>query len=686
MVEYGYENLFENHGRVDFLIVRHGASLVWNSETGKFDITGSDYCITNSELANESINLDEKLCSQDNLRFGLCEAAYLEFVIYNRTTIPNLKDETIDVHLYFDSDPATLFQVGVYVVDEDTYTAGRQQRNISAYDWNHQLLDLDITEWYNYYFDNTSATFRQIFFVLADLFKWIRGDDPYDDDDAVSKASPQLPIEISTNFVLVNGDFVVNKTIESDTITFGFFMQGMLELNGCFGHIDREGKFRFVRLEYYQSEPVRTITDANRIPPTNYNDKATWGIGQIDVYDRNNVRKFRVRNTSKKYPSTYVMVDPWILADRKRGDSDVQQALTKLQTAIYYYNYTPSETECLGDLCVEVGDRVDVQFQPTEGDTRNSFRTYVLERRFRGIQGFRDTYTANGDLKQPKYKIKNDKWHNGDSNSSTQGSGGVSVLDAESDFLFIKKLRNIGIRLLDEPSNVVVEYNKETATVDISWTDPDDITDYQPHPCEWVGTVIIRKEGEPPVHRWDGERILLSNTRDAYAETPYSDENIEANKKYYYGIFPYYIALDDADHPIRHYTWTKVISVDTERILVAPTITTAQADGTSVTALYLIPALEVGTYASIKLAAKKGGIPTSLADADKAIDIPEPSGLIPIGTATMGGLDELSTYYFVIFVEDELGNTAYSDAVECLTGEVFGKWEETISYLKMITG
>ena len=665
MVEYEYRDLFYKSNQIkDILIVDSDATITPVSGDAP-TITDATVEIHSENVVAESLELDESICSEEDLRFGLCESSRLGLTIRNKLEIPNLKEfgGFLDVYIYFNGDSDTLFQIGRYICTSDEYTNNRKLRKLEFYDLMHELYDLDITPWYDSYFSDGNR--HETFFVIAKLFLWLRGDSPYDTDPT----SPNIPIELDERFTLVNGTFPMGKTIASDTVTFGFLMEGILEFNGAFGHISRDGSFRMILMEYYSADPVRVVTDDYRMPPTNYNDIATWGIGQIDVYGRNNEIRFQIINSDKKRPSTYVMVDPWILADRESGDATVQSALSKLQVGIYHTNYTPSEVECSADLCVEVGDRINIRFgNPSEEDTRKRLRTYVLERHVSGLQSMKETYTSRGNLKQPKYQIENDNWHVGDSAS---GSGSSEISDTKNAFNdeFVEKIRNIGIRLLNEPSGVELVYNKGSAQVEIKWTDPTDITDYKPHPCAWVGTVVVRKEGEAPKHIWDGTILVDSTTRDAYKTTAFVDDTIEANKRYYYGIFPYHVALDDAEHPINHYRFTKVISVDTQRILVAPTITTAQADGTSVTALYLIPALEVGTYASIKLAAKKGNIPTSLADADKAIDIPEPTTLIPIGTATMGGLDELSTYYFVIFIEDELGNTAYSDAVECLTGK-----------------
>jgi len=677
MVEYDYRDLFyQQHQRKDFLIVDAGATVTIVSGEEP-TVTGATVEIHTADMKAESFQLDESVCPEENLKFGLCESAKVEFIIENKTEIPNLSDygDFLNIYMYFNGDSDTLFQIGQYICYKDEYTNNRRQRRIELYDAMFTLNDLDITSWYNTYFSDGLR--HEIIFAVADLFKWIRGDSPYNND----KSSPKIDIEIDSEYSLCNGGFPIGKTIESDIVTFSFFMQGVLEFNGSFGHITREGKFKLLTMEWYDKDPARVVTDDTRKPPTNYNDTPTWGIGGIDVYDRNNVLKFYVRNTTKKRPSIYVMLDPWVLADRDEGNAYVQSALARLQNVIYHTNYTPSETECSGDLCVEVGDRLDVRFnQRGEYDTRNKFRSYVLERHFRGIQSFRDTYTSKGNLKQPIYQITNGNWHVGDSqNSATsgQGTGGVAELNDEHDRRVIALMRNYGEPMLDEPV-VDLVYNKTEGQVEIKWTDPADITSYSPLPIEWAGTEVVRKEGSAPLHGWSsvdteygGIVLVTSTTRDEYSETAYVDDTIEPNKRYYYAIRPYYIKLDDADHPIKQYRWTKIISVDTQRIIEAPTILSdiITVDHTSVTLWYFIPVLETGSYSYIKLVAKKDNIPTSVTDGDKIITLEEPQSVTRLGTVTVTGLDELSQYFFVIFVEDDSGMTASSEAVGCMTEE-----------------
>jgi len=659
--DYQYRNLFAEHFAVDYVIVDSGATVT--ASTGQPPtISGETFSLTNEDIKAESIKLNESLCSDRNLVFGKIESAKLSFSFKNNEDLPtDLTTQEIDVYLYFNNDSDTLFQVGRYTVNSDRYSENNFVRSITAYDLLYYIKDIDITDWYYGYF--ADGLTHKIIDILTDeesndgkmgLFEYL--------SDVEG-----MPFVLASGQTLVNGDFMLGQTIESDSVSFEFFMQRILEFNGAFGHINRAGEFEFVVMEWYDAAPVRTVVNDDRIPPTEHDIVSTWGIGGIDVYDQNNIRLFKTRNTNKRKPSIYVIVDSFIFAGRQQGDSDVESALQELQRVINHYNYKSCNVKALGDLCVEVGDRINVSLLPDEGEERGWFRSYVLMRTFSGIQGMTDIYQANGDKKQPVYQIDNDRWHDGDTDAETvSGAGGISLYDSNVARWFVQIIRNIGLRLLDEPDNVSVVYNKQSGQVEIKWEDPVDITTFNPVPAEWTGTVVVRKEGSVPLHRyggkWGGTLLTDSTTRDQYKINAFVDNTIEINKKYYYGIFPYSIALDDEDHPIRHYRFTKVISVDTNVYLTAPTIGEPVVDGLNVTLPYEVPTLEVGTYTTCKLVIKKGSIPASISDGT-AVDIDPAETSVDLVL-----LDQESTYYFVIFVEDSNGNTAYSDSVSVVTG------------------
>lgn len=682
MVTYTDPDLFYEHESTHLVIVNADATVTGVSEDAP-TITDADFIITEEDIELEKFALEESICSEEDLTFGLCEAAHLSFTVFDRATIPNLKDIEISVYLYFDEDSSTLFKVGNYVVEEDKSVIGNDTREMSAYDIIYFLRDYDITEWYEEFFEDGQR--HSIADARDDLFNWMATD------------VEDFTVEQETR-TLINDDYEIEKSIESDTITFGFFMQGILEINGCFGHINRSGNFDYIQLQKYDESLVKTIDDDLIFPPIKYEDFNTWGIGYVAVYDRNNNLLAKVGSSDYRHPSIYNIVDSFVFTNNSKTagwQDDLEQAVSNLREGITHRRYRSCEVNAIGNLCWEVGDRIDIKWDiyDDEGEVASSktIQTYILERKFSGVQEFEDIYTAKGHKKQPKYNIKNDNWHVGDSQiNSLDGVEQLASQTSSDDFVEI--IRNIGFRLLDEPSNVSVVYDSDVpeppiiegysncilllfkangtynyggvwvydntywsifyvsnsaiqfnndlslkspypygcggkenntdeydyeykpdsyasngwttydyvhekifvnikgenpvvpdhdnreyyasweeyiqtlsesnmASVKLKWTDPPDISTNEPVPCTWAGTVVVRKEGSAPKHRWDGTLIVESTTRDEYSVTAFEDDTIEGGKTYYYGIFPYHVALDDANNPIKHYRFTKSISV-----------------------------------------------------------------------------------------------------------------------------
>lgn len=605
-------------------------------------ISNNTYIFTTEEIETESFELDESLCSEDNLTFGLCEAAKVSVNVIEKG-YDNLKDVMFAIYIYFNGDSDTLFQVGVYRIFADTHSDDRRFRELEMYDLLYYLRDYDITPWYyNYFSDGLDHTLED---AVEMLFDWLNQDEG-------------IPIGFAEE-TLPNRNFPITQTIQSDAITFEFFMQRILEINGCFGHIKRNGDYEFKWLKTYDTPAVKNIVDDIRVPEMPYEDNFVWSIGLIEAYNSDNLKLYTAGSSSKKYPSIYTIVDSFLFAGMDADNEDLAKALDRMWKRVKNLIYRPVEVTTIGDLCIEVGDRLEVQYK-TENGEPVYFHTYALERHFTGIQSFRDTYTAKGDRKQPRYS-PNENWHYGDGTIATEGAGTGGVSDVSDNYNnFCEIIRNVGMRLLDEPSSVEVVYNKADGQVEISWVDPSDLSNNRPVPLTWLGTVVIRKEGSAPLHRWDGELLVNSTTRDEYSETPFIDDTIEDNKRYYYGIFPYHRYLTDPDNNINFYRFTKVVSVNTVSRLEAAEITGFGVEGTSVTVLFDIPTLDVGTYSSIKLVGKKGSIPESELDGDitETLASTDTSKLIT-------GLDEDSTYYFVIYSEDSIGNKAESECQFC---------------------
>ena len=671
--DYVWISLFEDHETVHLVIVNSSATVTPVAHSVP-SISGANYILTEANMDEDSISLSECLNEEKNLKFGSLEPSRFEIDIFNDTSLASLKDEEIAVYIYFDENSATLFQVGVYTVKMDEYSDDRSTRHITAFDVLQDLYDYDITKLYNALYK--TATTVSIKDIRDAVFEWLTTPSSGTTSLGIKGAGYDYTL-IQEEVDLVNDDFEVEKSIESDVVTFGFLMSGLLEANGVFGHIDRNGVFRYIALETYDQDPKRLITEGKSYKPVIYEDYHVWGIGYVAIWNKDNIRIAYEGSSSYSHPSVYNIVDSFVFSNNAGTDTRIEaikEAALNLRNMITHMWYYPIESECYGNLCYEVGDRINLENVTYDEENDNTpdyiptikeLYSYILKRECKGLQEFVDTYIATGDRKQPRYKITNDNWHEGDSG----GSGSVDTDDGTGEVVddsatrFIKYCRNIGIRLLQEPS-VNLEYVRSAGThqVEITWIDPSDITNYKPVPCAWAGTIVVRSESKPPVHPWDDCEILVtSTTRDEYSETPFVDDTIEENKKYYYGIFPYHIALDDNDHPIKYYRFTKVLSVNTQKLLMSPLISAHSVSGTTVALTISIPELEDGTYSYIKVVAKKGSIPASKTDGVvKDVNASATS-------VTFDGLDDNSHYYFVIFTSDGTTEVA-SDPDDCMTG------------------
>lgn len=588
MIEaYEYIDRFTEHETSHLIIVNSAATveIVPNSPPV---ITNADLSLTEDDVEEESLAISEVLNEGQNLKFGSMYPSRFEVDIFNKPNLASLKDTEIAVYIYFDEDSSTLFQVGIYTVKMDEYSNDRLTRHLTCFDVLQDLYDYDITKWYNKVYENTDTI--SIADLRNDLFDWLTTPSNVSWTTGLKGAGYGYTL-IQEEVDLVNDDFLVEKSIESDVVTFGFLMEGLLEANGVFGHIGRTGEFRYIELETYDQDPKRTVTEEDSFEPVIYEDYHVWGIGYVAIWDRNNIRIAYEGSSAYTHPSVYNIIDSFVFSNDTGiagREDDIKQAALNLRNQITHMWYYPIESECEGNLCYEVGDRINVINETYDEETEGvdddipiikNLYSYILQRDFQGLQEFVDTYLAKGDRKQPRYKIaKDSRWHKGDStDNSVDGNDGTGEVVDDSAIKYIQYQRNNGIRFLLEPSQVSVKYVKELGNhhVELKWKDPSDITTYRPEPQEWAGTIIVRSDSHVPVHPWDDCEILLdSTTRDAYLEEPFVDNTIEHNKKYYYGIFPYSI-IDDSDpeHIIKRYRFTKVVSVNTQSYLTAPEIT-----------------------------------------------------------------------------------------------------------------
>lgn len=355
--------------------------------------------MSNVELFQNSEDLTEKLCSEKELRFGCCEASCFKFKVAN--IVKPLIGEWIGYSLIIDNREDIPFPVGRYKVASDNLTADRMHREIVAYDAMYDILNADVAAWYNAILPDKESTvtlrqFREAFVSYFDL------------DEAVPEGG------------LVNDGMAVERTIDPSEISGKVVITAICEINGCFGHIGRDGKFHYI----YLPQAVQGLYPANDLYPDHapdylpyqqktghlypqdpkgegiskglyiscdYEDFVTQGIDKIQIRQEENDIGYIYGSGS----NCYIIQDNFLVYGKSA--EQLKQIAENLYGKISNISYRPvNRLDLRGNPCFEVGDPIRLI---TKYDIVES---YILKRTLKGVQALRDNYSAGGVLEYGK--------------------------------------------------------------------------------------------------------------------------------------------------------------------------------------------------------------------------------------------------------------------------------------------
>lgn len=359
MINYKYADLF-NGDSVD-------KQLIITTDDG-------NVTITNKEIHSEQFELNESICSDSTLRYGSCEASSLKMRIANVFT--SLKGKWLTVKCVLNGHDDEPFVFGRYKVDSDKPTADKRYRDIVAYDAMYDILTANVAEWYNSLtFPMPLKAFRNALISHFDLEE----------------------VEIS----LPNDEMTVERTIEPSEISGRDVLTAICELNACFGHIGRSGKFQYVVLKEITKGlyPSNTLYPANDLFPHDTNAtrlksgkyiKATYEDYLVREIDKVQIRQEEndIGGESGSGENAYIIEDNFLVYGKTTDE--LNGIAAKFLSAAGIVIYRPSSVNAIGNPCLEVGDpiKVSTKYQNIE--------TYILSRTLKGIQGMKDTYSAKG--------------------------------------------------------------------------------------------------------------------------------------------------------------------------------------------------------------------------------------------------------------------------------------------------
>jgi hypothetical protein len=361
----------------------------WDSSTDKqmvISVVGTNQKIDNSMLEIGTFALEESLCSESELKFGACEANCVKFTA--RNTAGNIIGKTISIEETIDGDSKNPMPYGVFKVASDVPTADRTKRQITAYDAMYDIINTDVKSWYaGLSFPMTLKQFRNSFFAHLGI--------------------AQVETSLVNDSMTVNKTIVATQTDDSSAVTEESAISGktvvtaICEINGCFGNINREGKFEYIFLKAITSAlyPAEDLfprddlfpSDANTESMTrhyitfDYEDFQSQAITQLEIKSSDDTAGAIVGTAGNNYSIT----GNFLVSD-KTG-AELERIANNLLPIMKQAEYTPIKScTCVGNPCLTLGE--PIRFNTT----REIVETYLLQRTLTGVQSKRDSISAQG--------------------------------------------------------------------------------------------------------------------------------------------------------------------------------------------------------------------------------------------------------------------------------------------------
>ena len=339
----------------------------------EYQVSGTT--LTNAEYQTETMTITESICDEQELQFGCCNASSFEIKVLD--TIENFKGKKMKVSILLAGQDEP-YQLGEYKVYSDKPTADRLYKDIVAYDAMYDILNAEVSGWYSSLtFPMTLRQFRTSFCAYVGVEQ--------------------------EEITLVNDDMVVEKTIDPGELPGKTVIEAICEINGCFGHIGRNGKLRYVVLEQmieglYPADDRYPSDDLYPVDPmgTTEVSRSHYISCQYEDFIVQHIDKLQIRQEENDIGAIsgagnncYIIEDNFLVYGKSAAD--LQSIADNVLSVIGVVWYRPAQVEARGNPCLEVGDGILLH------TTRETIYTYILQRTLKGIQALRDSYTAEGE-------------------------------------------------------------------------------------------------------------------------------------------------------------------------------------------------------------------------------------------------------------------------------------------------
>lgn len=341
-----------------------------------------------SGIYSGSMKLEEILSASEELNFGECNASKFEAKIANISDITNLMiyvyqeikfDENKIKYIvdrgktYIVTQDGLKIAVGQRInysiplfygrVDSAELQTDRIHRVLTAYDELYFNKDINCAEWYENFFKTASNKSLKAF--RNSLFSFI----------GISQETTSL----------INDSLVMEQTIETDAIKFGDLIKAICQLNGVFGHIDRQGIFRYVDLT--NMAEAYDISDNYRSNDSTYESYVVKKIDKLQIRtDEEDIGAIVGTGTNP-----YIIQGNFLVYGKSAAE--LESIATTIFNKVKAVEYRPLDIQPIySEPYITVGNGISFTTK------RDSFavNSIILKNSFSGVQLFNQNIVAEG--------------------------------------------------------------------------------------------------------------------------------------------------------------------------------------------------------------------------------------------------------------------------------------------------
>lgn len=306
--------------------------------------------LNNEKIVFGSFKLQEELCSSEQLTFGECNAAQLQFQC--AAEIGDIKAMSIRVSQVINGNEIKL---GVFNVDSCILTANKRYRDIVAYD-NIYLFREDVSGWYN------SLSF------------------PITVNQMLVSLCSHIGVAYENNS-LINGNVILDKTTEPDELMGSTVIKCIAEINGGFFRAGTEGKLEFITIDTNASDSLQ-VKNYRSLKIEDFTTRK---------YTRLNIRSEEgdIGASAGAGDNAYIIEDNFLLYGK--STEELRAIAQKIYNAIKDVSYTPYTAEQAGLPYIKPGNIIDYELV-----SGKIFTGLVLRRTLTGTQILKDSIKTTG--------------------------------------------------------------------------------------------------------------------------------------------------------------------------------------------------------------------------------------------------------------------------------------------------